>query len=66
MNSISEALAAHSTIAIPIVFRPLKETKYQECLVFTINSGYERKVIIAGEGITYKASYSIHVYNCQK
>ncbi|KAK9306551.1 hypothetical protein QLX08_002752 [Tetragonisca angustula] len=54
LNRISEALAAHSTIAIPIVFRPLKETKYHECLMFTINSTNEKKITITGEGISYK------------
>ncbi|XP_053973139.1 hydrocephalus-inducing protein-like [Hylaeus volcanicus] len=63
LNSIAEALAAHSTITIPITFRPLKETKYNECLVFTINSVNEKKIIITGEGITYK----IHLVNpCDK
>ena len=56
LNRISEALAAHSTIAIPIVFRPLKETKYHECLMFTINSTNEKKITITGEGISYKVS----------
>ncbi|XP_031371258.1 hydrocephalus-inducing protein-like [Apis dorsata] len=54
LNFISEALAAHSKITIPITFRPLKEIKYHECLVFVINSFHERKVTITGEGITYK------------
>ncbi|XP_043589559.1 hydrocephalus-inducing protein-like isoform X1 [Bombus pyrosoma] len=54
LNSISEALAARSTITIPIVFRPLKEIKYHECLVFTINSANEKRITIIGEGIGYK------------
>nr|XP_012152505.1 PREDICTED: hydrocephalus-inducing protein homolog [Megachile rotundata] len=59
LSSISEALAANSTISIPITFKPLKETKYRECLVFTINSTNEKKITISGEGITYK----IHLVN---
>ncbi|XP_043251741.1 hydrocephalus-inducing protein-like [Colletes gigas] len=54
LNSISVALAARSTITIPITFRPLKETKYNECLIFTIDSRNEKKITITGEGITYK------------
>nr|XP_034173204.1 hydrocephalus-inducing protein homolog isoform X3 [Osmia lignaria] len=54
LASISQALAANSTISIPITFKPLKETKYRECLLFTINSANERKITILGEGITYK------------
>ncbi|XP_048264436.1 LOW QUALITY PROTEIN: hydrocephalus-inducing protein [Bombus terrestris] len=57
LNSISEALAARSTITIPIVFRPLKEIKYHECLVFTINSANEKRITIIGEGIGYKRRY---------
>ncbi|XP_015436069.1 PREDICTED: hydrocephalus-inducing protein-like [Dufourea novaeangliae] len=54
LNAISEALSARSTIVIPIVFRPLKETKYHEYLVFKLNSVYEKKIPITGEGIPYK------------
>ncbi|CAL7939802.1 unnamed protein product [Xylocopa violacea] len=54
VNCISEALAGHSTIAIPITFRPLKEIKYHDCLLFTINSAIEKRITIAGQGIGYK------------
>ncbi|XP_026670111.1 hydrocephalus-inducing protein-like [Ceratina calcarata] len=61
LNCISEALAPHSTISIPIVFRPLKETKYRDCLVFTINSTNEKKIMITGEGIGYRILSTVAV-----
>ncbi|XP_076763005.1 hydrocephalus-inducing protein [Xylocopa sonorina] len=54
VNCISEALAGHASIAIPIIFRPLKETKYHDCLLFTINSAIEKRITITGQGIGYK------------
>lgn len=56
LNFMSEALAAHSKIVIPINFQPFEEIKYHECLVFVINSLYERKITITGEGIPYKVN----------
>ncbi|XP_076283506.1 hydrocephalus-inducing protein [Lasioglossum baleicum] len=56
LNRISEAVAAQSTITIPVTFRPLKETKYRECLIFKINSVNEKRIVITGEGIPYRAS----------
>ncbi|XP_076659704.1 hydrocephalus-inducing protein homolog [Halictus rubicundus] len=54
LNPISEAVAVRSTIAIPVTFRPLKETKYRECLIFKINSVNEKRIVITGEGIPYR------------
>ncbi|XP_017761798.1 PREDICTED: LOW QUALITY PROTEIN: hydrocephalus-inducing protein-like [Eufriesea mexicana] len=54
LSSTYEALAAGSSIAVPIVFRPLRETRYSECLMFAINSVNVKKITITGEGIGYK------------
>lgn len=58
LNAISEALTVGSTFVVPIIFRPLKEAKYRECLRFSINSAIDKKITITGQGIVYKASYS--------
>ncbi|XP_017794375.1 PREDICTED: hydrocephalus-inducing protein homolog [Habropoda laboriosa] len=54
LTSLSEAIVPRSTIAIPIIFRPLKETTYHERLIFAINSANEKNITITGEGIWYK------------
>ncbi|XP_043487241.1 hydrocephalus-inducing protein-like [Polistes fuscatus] len=54
LNGLSQALAGKSSISIPIIFRPLQETKYEETITFLINSTIEENVKIIGEGIIYK------------
>nr|XP_031837905.1 hydrocephalus-inducing protein-like [Nomia melanderi] len=54
LNPISEAVAARSTVVIPIIFRALKEARYRECLIFKINSRNEKRIVITGEGIPYR------------
>lgn len=54
LNELSQALAGKSSISIPIKFRPLQETNYEEILKFLINSTIEENIKITGEGINYK------------
>ncbi|KAI4504415.1 hypothetical protein M0802_000886 [Mischocyttarus mexicanus] len=54
LNGLSQAIAAKSNISIPIIFRPLQETYYEETITFLINSTIEENVKIVGEGIIYK------------
>ncbi|KAG7200298.1 hypothetical protein KM043_017763 [Ampulex compressa] len=54
LDSIAKALPAHSSVKVPISFTPLRETQYRETICFLINSTVEKKITIAGEGISYK------------
>ncbi|XP_072764383.1 hydrocephalus-inducing protein homolog [Anoplolepis gracilipes] len=54
LDVLSEAIIPRSSIIIPIKFRPLEQIHYRDNLNFIIKSTSEKKVIITGEGITYK------------
>ncbi|KAK2576816.1 hypothetical protein KPH14_005450 [Odynerus spinipes] len=59
LDELAQPLPGKSTVSIPIAFRPLQETSYEETLTFLINSTIEENIKILGEGITYK----IHLVN---
>ncbi|KAM0731376.1 Hydrocephalus-inducing protein [Formica fusca] len=54
LDALSETITSRSSITIPIKFRPLEQLHYRDNLHFIINSTIEKKIIITGEGITYK------------